>query len=163
VANVTIRQATAADAAGIADLIASVEPHLLVSEISRDERRDRFRHLLETGLNVSFLAESNGRFVGELSLALGNPNPTAIGFGVHPAWRRQGVGRALLAHAIAWADGHGIHKLSAEVFPTNGPALALLQEYGFAEEGYLVNQFRREAGGARDAVLLGRAAAALVP
>jgi ribosomal protein S18 acetylase RimI-like enzyme len=156
--SVTIRQATAADADAIADLISSFEPELLVSEISRDERRDRFRHLLASGLNVSFLAESEGRLVGELSLALGNPNPTAIGFGVHPDLRGRGVGRALLDHAIAWADGHGIHKLAAEVFPTNAAALALLQEHGFAEEAYLVNQFRRRSGGARDAVLLARAA-----
>ena len=38
----------------------------------------------------------------------------------------------------------------------NAGALALLQELGFAEEGYLVNQFRRKSGGANDAVLLAR-------
>jgi ribosomal-protein-alanine N-acetyltransferase len=97
--------------------------------------------------------------VGELTLALGNPNPTEIGFGVHPSWRRHGVGRMLVGHAVAWADANGIHKLTAEVFPHNTAALALLSELGFAEEGYLVNQFARKAGGANDAVLLARAAA----
>ena len=158
-ANVTIRQASARDAEAIADLIAAQDPDVLVSEISRDERRDRFHYLLESGLNVSFVAEAEGRMVGELTLALGNPNPTEIGFGVHPSWRRRGVGRMLVGHAVAWADANGIHKLTAEVMSHNVGALALLGEFGFGEEGYLVNQFQRKAGGAADAVLLARAAA----
>jgi ribosomal protein S18 acetylase RimI-like enzyme len=156
VLGVTIRQATADDADAIADLVASVEPHLLVSEISRDERRDRFHRLLDTGQNVSFVAEAGGELVGELTFVLGNPNPTAIGFGVHPAWRRRGVARLLLEHGLAWADERNVHKLTAEVFAHNEPALSLLHQYGFNEEGYLVNQFRRKAGGATDAVLLAR-------
>jgi ribosomal protein S18 acetylase RimI-like enzyme len=158
VLDVAIRRAGPSDAEGIADLISAMEPHLLVSEISRDERRDRFRWLLEGGYNVSFLAEAEGRLVGELTLALGNPNPTEIGFGVDRAWRRRGVGRALLEHAVAWADENGIHKLTAEVFPHNAAALGLLRQAGFAEEAYLINQFRRKAGGANDAILLVRTA-----
>jgi putative acetyltransferase len=159
VLDVTIRRATTNDAGAIADLIAGQDPAVLVSEISRDERRDRFHYLLESGLNVSFVAEAGGLMVGELTLALGNPNPTELGFGVHRDWRRRGIGRKLVGHAVAWADANGIHKLTAEVFPQNVAALALLGEHGFVEEGYLVNQFARKAGGANDAVLLARAAA----
>jgi len=156
VLDLTIRQATAADADAIADMIAAIEPDTLVSEISRDERRDRFHRYLSDGINVSFLAESRGRLAGELTLALGGPDPTRSGFGVHPDFRRRGVARRLLQHGIAWADANDIHKLTAEVMAHNVAALALLQELGFAEEGYLVNQFRRKAGGANDAVLLAR-------
>jgi ribosomal protein S18 acetylase RimI-like enzyme len=156
VLDLTIRRATPADADAIADMIAAIEPDKLVSEISRDERRDRFHHYLDAGINESFLAESSGRLVGELTLALGGPDPTRIGFGVHPGFRRRGVARTLLRHGIAWADGRDIHKLTAEVMSHNVAALALLQELGFAEEGYLVNQFRRKAGGAADAVQLAR-------
>ena len=154
--DVTIRQATAADAEVIADMIAAIEPDKLVSEISRDERRDRFQRYLGDGINVSFLAQSGGRLVGELTLALGGPDPTRIGFGVHPDFRRRGVARRLLQHGIAWSDANDIHKLTAEVMSHNAAALAVLQELGFAEEGYLVNQFRRKSGGANDAVLLAR-------
>ena len=155
-AELSIRQATAADADSIADLIAAIEPDKLVSEISRDERRDRFREYLGAGVNVSFLAESGGRLVGELSVALRHPDPSEIGFGVHPALRRRGVATKLLEHAVAWADANDIHKLTAQVMSHNGAAVALLEQHGFAEEGYLVNQFRRKAGGANDAVLLAR-------
>jgi [ribosomal protein S18]-alanine N-acetyltransferase len=159
VLDVTIRQAAAVDADAIADMIAGLEPDKLVSEISRDERRDRFHFLLDTGQNISFLAESRGRLVGELTLALGHPDPTRLGFGVHPDFRRRGVARRLLQHGIAWSDSNDIHKLTAEVMSHNTAALALLQELGFSEEGYLVNQFRRKSGGANDAVLLARAKA----
>ena len=157
--DLTIRRATAADADAIADLIAEQDPGVLVSEISRDERRDRFHAYLSDGVNVSFLAEHGGRLVGELTLALGGPDPTRIGFGVHPDFRRRGIARALLRHGIAWADAQDIHKLTAEVMAHNTAALTLLGEHGFVEEGYLVNQFARKAGGAADAVLLARAAA----
>jgi ribosomal protein S18 acetylase RimI-like enzyme len=158
VLDVTIRQAVADDAEAIAGLIGLVDPDLLVSEISPAERRERFHELLAAGRNVVFLAEAGGAAVGELTFALGHPNPTAIGFSVHPAWRRRGVARQLLEHGLAWADEQRIHKLTAEVFPHNEPALALLHQLGFGEEGYLVNQFRRAAGGATDAVLLARTA-----
>jgi ribosomal protein S18 acetylase RimI-like enzyme len=156
VLDIAIRQATPADADAIADMIAAIETDTLVSEISRDERRDRFHRNLDEGINVSFLAESGGRLAGELTLALGGPDPTRIGFGVHPSFRRRGVARRLLDHAILWSDAHDVHKLTAEVMSHNAAALALLQQAGFVEEGYLVNQFRRKAGGARDAVLLAR-------
>jgi ribosomal protein S18 acetylase RimI-like enzyme len=156
VLEVTIRRASTADAEAIADMIAAIEPDKLVSEISRDERRDRFHRYLDEGLNVSFLAESGGRVVGELTLALGGPDPTRIGFGVHPDYRRRGVARQLLQHGIAWSDANDVHKLTAEVMSHNVAALSLLGQLGFAEEGYLVNQFRRKTGGANDAVLLAR-------
>lgn len=154
--DVTIRQASPSDSDAIADVIAAIEPDVLVSEISRDERRDRFHRYLADGLNVAFLAESGGYVVGELTLALGGPDPTRVGLSVHPGYRRQGVGRQLVQHAIGWSDAHDVHKLTAEVMAHNTAALALLREAGFAEEGYLVNQFRRKAGGANDAVLLAR-------
>lgn len=158
--DVTIRQATPADADAIAQLISSIEPDALVSEISTDERRRRFYRYLADGVNVSFLAECCGHLVGELTLALGGPDPTRIGFSVHPRFRRHGVARRLLEYAIAWADERDVHKLTAEVMTHNTAALALLQGEGFVEEGYLVNHFRRNGGGARDAVLLARTALA---
>jgi ribosomal protein S18 acetylase RimI-like enzyme len=156
VLDVIIRQAVPADADAIAAMISTIEPETLVSEISREERRDRFFRYLSDGLNASFLAEYRDRLVGELSLELGGPEPSRVGFGVHPTFRRNGIARRLLKHAIAWSDERDIHKLTAEVMTDNTAALTLLQKEGFREEGYLVNHFRREAGGARDAILLGR-------
>jgi ribosomal protein S18 acetylase RimI-like enzyme len=155
----TIRQATADDAEAIADLIALNEPENLVSEISRDDRRDRFHDGLSSGGIASLVAEANGRLVGELTIALRHPDPSEIGFGVHPQWRRRGVASALVEHAVEYARGRGMHKLTAQVLAHNVAAVGMLQQHGFVEEGYLVNQFARRSGGASDAVLLARSLA----
>lgn len=153
---VAIRQATESDAAAIAELIACNEPDLLVSEISPEERRQRFEDGLSSGAIVSLVAETNGRLVGELTIVLSHPAPTEIGFGVHPEWRGRGIANALVGHAVGFASEARIHKLTARVMPHNAAALRVLGEHGFVEEAYLQNEFAREAGGAKDAVLLAR-------
>jgi N-acetylglutamate synthase-like GNAT family acetyltransferase len=67
---VAIRQATVSDASAIAALIARYEPDLLVSEISRDERRERFHDGLSSGAIVSLVAEADEQLVGELTIVL---------------------------------------------------------------------------------------------
>ena len=151
----TIRRATLDDAQGIAEVIASVEPELVVSEVDADERRDRIRWLIETEQNVWFVAEADGRIVGELALALGDPAPASLGLSVSPSWRKRGIGASLLRHALEWASAHAVHKIAADVFPENVTALSLLEKHGFEEEGRLRSHYRREKGEARDAVLLG--------
>jgi len=153
---VAIRQATEGDADAIADLIARNEPDLLVSEISRDERRERFRDGLTSGATASLVAEANGQLVGELTIVLNHPAPTEIGFGVHPEWRGRGIANALIERAVHLAADRRIHKLTARVMSHNVAALRVLEQQGFVEEGYLTNEFVRKAGGAKDAVLLSR-------
>ena len=53
----------------------------------------------------------------------------------HPAHRRQGVGRALVAQAIALARKHGANHLFLEVRPSNEPAMALYRQAGFVPVG----------------------------
>ena len=153
---VAIRQATDSDANAIADLVARNEPDLLVSEISRDERRERFHDGLSSGAIVSLVAEANGQLVGELTIVLNHPSPTEIGFGVHPEWRGRGIANALVERAVRFATDRRIHKLTARVMSDNLAALRVLEQQGFVEEGYLTNEFVRKAGGAKDAVLLSR-------
>jgi RimJ/RimL family protein N-acetyltransferase len=153
---VAIRQATVSDASAIAALIARYEPDLLVSEISRDERRERFHDGLSSGAIVSLVAEADEQLVGELTIVLNHPARTEIGFGVHPEWRGRGIANALIERAVGFARDRRIHKLTARVMPHNVAALRVLEQQGFVEEGYLTNEFVRKAGGAKDAVLLSR-------
>ena len=52
---------------------------------------------------------------------------------VHPAYRRRGVGRALLEHAASHARGLGCVKLTLEVREENEAARALYRACGFGD------------------------------
>ena len=49
---------------------------------------------------------------------------------VADAWQHHGVGRALLAHAIAWAQVHGIDRLVASILSSNAAMFGLLRSMG---------------------------------
>jgi ribosomal-protein-alanine N-acetyltransferase len=50
---------------------------------------------------------------------------------VHPEWRRRGVGRSLLALAMAEGRARGVTLAFLEVRPSNSRALALYESLGF--------------------------------
>lgn len=54
---------------------------------------------------------------------------------VHPEWRRQGVGAALLTHVLAEAEAIGAPNATLEVRASNSAALALYDAAGFTLAG----------------------------
>ncbi len=56
-------------------------------------------------------------------------------FAVHPAWRRQGLGRRLLAHVLAEAAALGAPRATLEVRMSNVAAIALYEAGGFVRAG----------------------------
>ena len=56
-------------------------------------------------------------------------------FAVHPAHRRRGLGRALLAYVLAEAEAFGAPNATLEVRASNTAALALYDAGGFARAG----------------------------
>lgn len=82
-------------------------------------------------------------------------DPTVeVSFYVHPTHQRQGVGRALLNHALAAAPGLGISTVLAVVFAHNQASLALLESAGFKRWGHLPRVAHMPEG-RRDVVFLG--------
>jgi len=49
---------------------------------------------------------------------------------VADAWQHHGVGRALLAHAVAWAQAHGIDRLAASILSGNAAMFGLVGSMG---------------------------------
>ena len=95
-----------------------------------------------------FVAEdAGGRIVARLSLARdihpASRHVADLGLMVATGHRRQGLGRALLEQAAAWARSVGIRKLELHVFPWNAPAIALYESFGFEREGYRKRHYRR--------------------
>jgi len=80
------------------------------------------RNLRDTGVQVSLAAELDGLFAGYLLARawygeFGTMEPYAVleSFGVHPDWRGQGVGRALLEQLVTNLNGLGLRTLRTEV------------------------------------------------
>jgi len=72
-----------------------------------------------------------------------------------PAARRRGIGKALLAHALAAAPRIGIRTVLAFVFAHNAPSIALFAGAGFAAWGRLPRVAEMD-GIERDLAILGR-------
>ena len=72
---------------------------------------------------------------------------------VRPAWRRGGVGRGLLRHALAAAQARGVHAVFLEVRESNVGARGLYAAEGFVPVG---RRARYYAAPVEDALVLRR-------
>lgn len=69
--------------------------------------------------------------------------------------RGLGIGGALLDAAVAWCRATALSKISCQVWPHNGAALALYRSRGFLVEGRLRRHWRRRNGQLWDAMVMG--------
>jgi phosphinothricin acetyltransferase len=107
-----------------------------------------------------WVAEHQDGVVGWLSVSCFVKRPAydvtaEVSVYIDADYRRRGIGRYLLAQAIAAAPGLGIETLLALVFGSNLPSLALFERFGFARWGLLPAVARMD-GSDRDVVILGR-------
>jgi RimJ/RimL family protein N-acetyltransferase len=121
----------------------------------RADRQLAFDAYLNDPDAVSFLAEADGRLVGNLGVEI-RRGIAELGMMVDAGWRGRGVGSALMVACIAWATEHGAHKLVLEVWPHNTSAQGLYRKYGFEQEGLFKRHYRRRNGELWDAVRMGR-------
>ncbi|MGH7209531.1 MAG: arsinothricin resistance N-acetyltransferase ArsN1 family A [Nitrospiraceae bacterium] len=146
-AELTVRDARAADAAaiatiynqGIADRIATLETEERTPE-------ERVAWLAGRGPRHPVLvAERDRVVVGWGSLNPFNPRKAydyVADFSVYVerAWRGKGVGSALLRALIARAEQLGYHKMVLSAFPWNALGMALYQKHGFRTVGIYKEQ-----------------------
>jgi L-amino acid N-acyltransferase YncA len=71
-------------------------------------------------------------------------------------FRRRGVGRLLLARAIAFSPSLQITTLLGFIFADNRPSIQLFQQYGFEPWGLLPRVAKFKEGGEQDLVIVGR-------
>ena len=133
-----IREAGPADVAGIVALIGDVaaENRWVRTEIPFDaaERERRMVERMAPGEVVAFVAESNGTIVGELSLRVRGER-AVFGMVVARGQRRRGIGRQLVAAAIAKARERSVVCIEIEVYAHNRAAIKLYRTMGFVEHG----------------------------
>jgi ribosomal-protein-alanine N-acetyltransferase len=160
-----VRHAEPSDASALVDLARAVggEPEgWLITDgdwRSSSEERRYLRTIRRSSYAAVLVAEAADGIVGRLSIAR-DPHPASrhvadVGLMVARGFRRQGVGRALMAAAEAWARGVGVHKIELHVFPYNTPAIALYEHLGYEREGLRRDHYRR-GGELVDAILMAK-------
>jgi GNAT superfamily N-acetyltransferase len=75
-------------------------------------------------------ADGRREVIGHLCLEPGEPGTVELAIAVADAWQRRGVGRALVAAAIAWAEAHGVTCLAASMLSSNAAVLNLVRSSG---------------------------------
>ena len=95
---------------------------------------------LRTGNRTTYVCQTGGQFVGEISLVFAHPDPDYTIPGrrlyvsrlvVRPDRRRRGIGRTLVRYAVERAAELGYGELSIGVDLDNYPAIRLYTEEGF--------------------------------
>lgn len=159
---VAVRPATAADADAFVDLMVAVagEGRWIGRELPLDvgERRQTFLAGLDDPERLSLVATRDDVVVGNLGLVHDGMGHAELGMLLAADARGRGLGSALLAEAVAWADDHPVvHKVTLQAWPHNAAALALYRRHGFTVEGVLRRHWRRRNGELWDSVLMGLA------
>jgi ribosomal protein S18 acetylase RimI-like enzyme len=100
----------------------------------------------QPGWRRAWVASSEDGILGHVDLRGRPESSTAhralLGMGVHRLARRQGLGRVLVATAVAWARNEGLDWLDLEVLSSNAPARALYLDCGFRQSGNIPDMFR---------------------
>jgi RimJ/RimL family protein N-acetyltransferase len=141
-----LREAVAAEGRGIG------------AELPLDVERDRrvFLESIASETQSSWVAvDEAGTVLGNLGIFLLGYGVAELGMMVDAGWRGRGVGSALLQCGLDWARDVGAHKVALQHWPTNEPAAALYEKFGFVEEGRLRRHYRRRNGELWDAVVRG--------
>ncbi|HEY1553489.1 MAG TPA: GNAT family N-acetyltransferase [Kofleriaceae bacterium] len=120
------------------DFNAPVAPDELATSVA--DERDAIEAAAADPRARWLVAEAGGAIVGQLSIKPASPRRAlahvgVLGMSVRLAHRRRGIGRALLAEAIAWAPAAGITRLELYVYARNTAAIALYERAGFLHEG----------------------------
>jgi len=93
-----------------------------------------------SALDLMLVAERGGVVLGNAGLhgvpALRRRHVAGMGIAVATSAQGQGVGSALMAALLDWADNWAqILRIELTVFADNAPAIALYRKFGFAQEG----------------------------
>jgi len=160
-----IRHATPGDLEEIVAIYnASIPGRMATADlapVSVADRRQWFAEFDPARRPLFVSCDAAGRPLAWLSLRsfYGRPaydETVEVGLYTAPRAQRRGLGRALVAHALAQAPSLRITTLLAFTFAHNAPSLTLFRDAGFADWGLLPRVANLD-GVRRDLVILGRA------
>jgi len=136
---VSIRSSTPDDAEGIWNCLAAVARERRYLSMVEPPSLEEVRHFSSSELVIQFVALAGALVVGWCDVARkprhGFRHSAALGMGLLSAYRGRGIGSALLRSVVHEARSRGVSRIELEVYPSNKPAVALYQRFGFAYEG----------------------------
>ncbi|MBN1193227.1 MAG: GNAT family N-acetyltransferase [Coriobacteriia bacterium] len=93
----------------------------------------------------NLVAVSEGRFAGVISLAVDGGDLAVILLSVFPGFQGHGVGRALVAAAVAVAEERGLPAVKVAITNDDVPSFSFFQRHGFVietiEKGLLADRY----------------------
>lgn len=125
-----------------------------------EEERARIEEFANNPRARWLVAEDQGALAGELTIKPISArralvHVATLGMTVRKSFRRRGVGRALLAEALAWAQVTGFRRVELNVYARNTAAIALYEQAGFEHEGRR-REFIREGDQYLDDLVMAR-------
>jgi len=145
---IEIREAAPADAeqllANIRAMLAEPDVDVPLApdefDLTVEREREILAELAAARDAVMLVATAGGELVGQtsckpVSTRRALRHAVTLGISVRRDWRGRGVGGALVAAAIAWAERVGVRRIELNVFARNARAIALYERHGFAIEG----------------------------
>ena len=97
---------------------------------------------LENELSLWLVAVEGDRVAGYIGSQTVMGETDMMNVAVHPDYRRQGIGQALVTALVETLKEWGSHCLTLEVRASNVPAIGLYQKMGFTEAGRRRNYYR---------------------
>jgi ribosomal-protein-alanine N-acetyltransferase len=96
-----------------------------------------FRRWYNYNPDLCVVAEIEGCIVGCMISRVVEDKVDLASLAIHPAYRRRGIGSALLTYTITQMEKYGIHQIELEVRKTNAAAITFWQKLGFVLFGSL--------------------------
>jgi RimJ/RimL family protein N-acetyltransferase len=124
------------------------------------ETVERFEKWLAQKSGLWIIALLDGEIVGEAMLKT-HPfrrlaHMAEFSIGVHPDFQGLGMGRALTAACLEWAQSAGLTRVELGVFASNVRAQQLYASLGFEREGIRKNYVRHDDGRYEDDIAMAK-------
>lgn len=125
-----IRKATAEDVSSILNLERMCFKNNAYSE-------EQIRWILADSDYQVFLFEEDGQEIGALMLTSYRKRGKVISVGVHPDWRKRGIGRQLMEWGERCFLDSGVRRVDLEVWVGNQEAISFYESLGYKIAGTL--------------------------
>lgn len=100
-------------------------------------------HELTNQISIWLVAVEQGKVIGYVGSQYGYGEADMMNLAVAPAYRRNGIGKALVAELVAQLQSMDIHSLTLEVRQSNLPAVMLYESMGFSQVGLRPNYYQK--------------------